>query len=101
MIVGCYSLHLYCDAKDHVRVYREPGSAQAEFTAETGGECRRDARKLGWVLRMRSGRAICPACAKRTKNPSIAIEKSAEKPLSNWVEIDLGNGVRKRVRKSL
>jgi hypothetical protein len=66
MIVGCYDLNLYCDEPGHKPRPAQDG-ADAEYCAETGGECRRDARKAGWKLQMRNSRAICPTCAKQMK----------------------------------
>lgn len=60
---GCYSLDLYCDnftgAKDEVHGF---GKFPWQYTAETGGECRSEARKAGWIVRG-DGSAICPKCS--------------------------------------
>lgn len=63
MIVGCYSLALYCDGPGCL-VRRE---GDGVFTAETGAECRREARKRGWRLNLRAGTALCPQCVKNGK----------------------------------
>jgi len=68
MIVGAYSLHLYCDngnsEPDCVgpkeisgHDYSDPGFA--EFTGQTEAECKKKARRRGWKF-TRDGRALCP-----------------------------------------
>lgn len=80
MIVGCYTVHLYCDAKraekctskiaaDPARIHEQP--EPAEFCAETGYECRTKARRAGWKLEGKIGRATCPACAKFLEVPAL------------------------------
>ena len=72
MIVGGYSLHLYCDHEyadpeeqyKHMGLSEYPGPGRAEFTGETGGEARQAARKRGWVLDLKNGKAFCPDCVK-------------------------------------
>ena len=73
MRVGGYSLHLYCD-----RVEVENGEVTDryghrydefphEFYGETGPDCDRQARKLGWVI---GDRVLCPKCSgKRRLGP--------------------------------
>lgn len=69
MIVGCYSLHLYC------RFYNEPEcpyhlNYEPEtfgVGCETGSEARQQARKKGWVLDLDTWQATCPSCAARKK----------------------------------
>lgn len=65
MIVGCYSMDLYCD-NDHktdgtAREYQlaKPG----QYTGHTEADCKRDARKEGWKFK-RNGKVYCPACPK-------------------------------------
>jgi len=72
MIVGCYSLHLYCDtegcpnsmsAPDHGAVSgsRAPG----EFTHETNEQgAMAKARRAGWKLDLKNWTCRCPACSK-------------------------------------
>ena len=73
MIVGCYSLDLYCDAAGctNPRPYMSDGGRGplAQYTAETGGACRKQARDDGWRLNLRNGTAKCPQCvsAKRAR----------------------------------
>lgn len=74
MIVGGYTLDLYCDNSEikagevtdrHGHDFQE---FPHQFYAETGEACRRKARKQGWRLDMRgAGKAYCPKCTKRGK----------------------------------
>jgi hypothetical protein len=63
MIVGCYSLDLYCDAEraypDGIHEFRE---FPHTFTAELGSVCRKRARKSGWKLDLKNFEAYCPKC---------------------------------------
>ena len=74
MIVGGYSLDLYCEnsgpilatGKDaHGHNYSE---FPHQFFGEYGRECRAEARRKGWKL-LPDGQAYCPKCTppKRTK----------------------------------
>lgn len=72
MIVGCYSLDLYCrftgiDNPADYRAESEELHGTREFpqnyTDEYGSVCRRNARKDGWKL-LRDSTAICPKCVK-------------------------------------
>jgi len=76
VITGCYDLMLYCDVPDCNRGNYGGGSTpgqhaygagHGEFTAETGASCRKQAKKRGWKLNLRTGAAICPLCAKEGK----------------------------------
>ena len=62
MIVGCYVLDLYCDLENPDHKYDE---FPHQYTAETGGKCRKDARREGWKLNLWEGTAICPKCNKK------------------------------------
>lgn len=69
---GCYSLDLYCDKQekwpDGVHGYNE---FPHQFTAETGGDCRSQARKAGWLVGGKStSYAICPKCSGKPTNGS-------------------------------
>jgi hypothetical protein len=85
-IVGCYSLHLYCDRVDpnieagerpypvddfqklflehkYPSQYTVPrGPYPGEFTGKTERECITEAKRFGWYIR--GGKVLCPACAK-------------------------------------
>lgn len=77
MIVGCYSVDLYCDnSSTGIDVgyvgdclYRTRETPQ--FTGETEAACLRAAKRVGWkIVRNRlSGRrySYCPACSEQNK----------------------------------
>lgn len=69
MIVGCYSLHLYCDFPDDSYAHRgsgeHPGPGFGDFSGETGGAARNRARRAGWLLESGLTRALCPSCIKQ------------------------------------
>lgn len=55
MIVGCYTMHLYCGNPACKTMRHHEGStfmiaAMGEFTGETAAACRRQARRWGWVF---------------------------------------------------
>jgi hypothetical protein len=69
MIVGCYAMDLYCDNADQTgaRGYAFHSFAKAvagpeQFIGETYGECAAKARKRGWKLVGKFGKAYCPTC---------------------------------------
>lgn len=59
MMVGCYTLDLYCD-RDSLR--HKYGEFPHQYTGKTESSCRRQARLDGWRLNLRTGTDICPAC---------------------------------------
>jgi hypothetical protein len=59
VIVGGYTLDLYCDRESTRHAYKEFPHV---FYAQTGSRCRREARAVGWNL-TRGGEAICPKCS--------------------------------------
>jgi len=72
VIVGCYTLELYCDNRkpypeDEVHGYSE---FPHQYTDELGSVCRRDARRDGWVLG-KGGAATCPKCSGKKRKPRI------------------------------
>jgi hypothetical protein len=74
MIVGCYTLDLYCDGDPECPKSRcIKGSTQnyppAQYTAENGADCRRQARRDGWILNMKEGTTVCRACALKGFKP--------------------------------
>jgi hypothetical protein len=74
MIVGCYSMDLYCD-KENCPVVADKDrywSVQAQFTGRTERGCLREARQDGWRFKVIDGdrKAYCPTCAKPTKKAS-------------------------------
>lgn len=60
MIVGCYSLQLYCNHQEAGQC----GSCTAwpgEFTGRTESDCLRQARLAGWLIRKRPDEKVrCP-----------------------------------------
>lgn len=73
MIVGGYTLHLYCDDPAHkgfrgeqaTYVYTDNGTVrlQDEFAGHNEQAARRAARQDGWVFRRDT--VFCPECMKR------------------------------------
>ncbi len=61
MIVGCYSMDLYCDGP------HEPWEISCKFpdkyTGRTLASCRRQAVRDGWRF-SRDNRVLCPECVK-------------------------------------
>lgn len=71
MIIGCYSLELYCDKaadetsidgsnRDGIHEYKEFPST---FTGERRQDCEREARKMGWMINNETGICLCPKCS--------------------------------------
>ena len=58
MIVGGYTLDLYCDSEKCPVGFK---AGRWSFTGPTKARCMREARKGGWKIRL--GKAICPKCA--------------------------------------
>lgn len=70
MIVGCYSVDLYCDNEGNCPKSWSPETAT--YTGETEGECLRQARRHGWLITRAKHKgerkAYCPKCSnKKTK----------------------------------
>lgn len=77
MIVGCYTLDLYCETEGcpMSRCTRsgEDMRAPASYNDELGSTCRRRARRDGWRLDLREGTALCPKCADEKRKREKAI----------------------------
>lgn len=75
MIVGCYTLHLYCAgplcAPKHIPVYAKRSQWPAELTGGTEAAARREARARGWVFR--NNDAYCKACAPLTYVTRVSV----------------------------
>lgn len=76
MIVGCYSLDLYC-ARDKISNGPEAGTATHpydyfphQYTGTNERDCRAQARKRGW--RFYGGEAYCPLCERGKRNSPCA-----------------------------
>lgn len=55
VIVGGYSMDLYCDGKP----CRKTAAIQNEFYGQTYTDCSRQAKRAGWRLNRRTGTAYC------------------------------------------
>ena len=70
MIVGCYTIHLYCDDEKHdERTHSRRGLQlfDFQFSGLTESECLRNARRGGWSVNRPRGLATCPICVKEGK----------------------------------
>lgn len=70
MIVGAYTLHLYCDTEGCPKSQCTPnGSLEPIVPFEASDDKKavvfRRAARAGWVVRQSSGECYCPECAKR------------------------------------
>lgn len=61
LYAGCYSLDLYCDRESAEHRFQE---FPHQYTGETFGECAREARRDGWIIRTRLRTATCPKCSR-------------------------------------
>lgn len=71
MIVGCYSLDLYCDSGVR-RPYGTPGHSGHDggavtYTGHTYAQCAKQAKQDGWRLDNGNRTCLCPICAKEFK----------------------------------
>ena len=72
MIVGCYSMDLYCDGsedlhgngRDGVHAYKQ---FPQTFTGERRQDCEKAARNAGWMINNKTGIALCPVCSGKCK----------------------------------
>jgi hypothetical protein len=65
MIVGCYSLELYCEnykngGLDGIHEFEEMPHL---FTSERREDCEKQARDIGWMINNKSGVCLCPRCS--------------------------------------
>ena len=71
MIVGCYSLDLYCDNFDLMKDQVEDSYGHRydefphQFTGYSRPECVRNARHRGWIVNIPANKAYCPGCVKK------------------------------------
>lgn len=63
MMAACYTLDLYCDNEADAGNVHRWNEFPHQFTDELGSECRKEARKKGWLIK-RNGDVICPKCVK-------------------------------------
>lgn len=59
-IIGCYVLHLYCDHPKHVR---GSNNEPHEYTGQTEGVAKKEARKDGWLF-TNDKKVFCETCRK-------------------------------------
>lgn len=64
MIVGGYSLHLYCDDQQHQQCI-ETQFQNHQFAGPTKTEALKEAKAAGWSVYQKADIAICPHCNKR------------------------------------
>lgn len=82
-VIGCYSLDLYCanHAADCVSIHEQSVHKWAEFPITfcgyTGGECRRQARKVGWRIYLREQVAFCPKCRHAKLSDVLALRAAS------------------------
>lgn len=72
MIVGGYTLDLYCDFPDESWEHRgysaAPGGGFAQFIHdENGAGARKMARRAGWKFERGGMRVICPSCIQKER----------------------------------
>lgn len=60
MIVGCYSLDLYCDNEEAHK--DEYPLLIFQSTGRSRGACFRSARQAGWSIDLKNWKARCPKC---------------------------------------
>ena len=67
MIVGCYSMDLYCEAANAEYRSTHPEEMQqrctdwpAQFTGRSEAQCVQKARAAGWTIRLKLGKCYCP-----------------------------------------
>jgi len=86
MLVGCYTLDLYCDNADCTDTRDGPW----QYCAETGATCRREARDAGWIIT--DEKQICPKCSGKKRKPrklsrnSLAIYKKIDAAMKDGAE---------------
>jgi len=63
--VGCYTMVLYCDYKNEAHGHhpKERINTPDEYAGRDRSECRKRARKVGWVFKQ-DLTVQCPLCAK-------------------------------------
>jgi hypothetical protein len=80
MIVGCYTVHLYCDSETHEGYLSEFGYSVKtpdgykrvphEFAGKNEAECLRQARDMGWRI-TRDRQTFCPFCKSATVQTKV------------------------------
>jgi hypothetical protein len=73
MIVGGYTLDLYCDKKENHTILESSGYYLRQeigdyiyignqFVGETYGECVKEARGAGWLVNRSKNKCLCKYC---------------------------------------
>ncbi len=86
MIVGCYTLDLYCDNESDAHNFRE---FPHQFTAERETDCMRQAAAKGW--RFKDNKAYCPKCAVTLKMARKRKPQKSDGQTAGWIEVIKGN----------
>lgn len=63
-----YTLDLYCDHSNERHGFDE---FPHQYTGETFGECAKEARRNGWIIRSGARTATCPKCSGKRKDRSL------------------------------
>lgn len=67
-IVGCYTVHLYCDTGGTAWGEECPFNyGSGEFAGQNERDCLSQARKRGWKFNRERTEAFCPRCSKGLK----------------------------------
>lgn len=70
MIAGSYYLHIYCDREDDCagKEYAHASAANLQVeNFQSRPEAIKYARRRGWLVNWRAGKALCPSCKKGSK----------------------------------
>lgn len=68
MIVGGYSLNLYCDGEAHGNSHFSEFKEYFNDSVNCYHVVRKEAREDGWILKQ-NGTALCPKCSKKKIKP--------------------------------
>lgn len=69
MIVGAYSLDLYCDTRNPAhKLFANYGKNSADFAGYDRADAVRQARRWGWTINWKDRTARCPLCKKYKVN---------------------------------
>ena len=77
MIVGAYTLHLYCETNGCEYARRYVNGERFEFVGSNASQCYREAREHGWKISLKERSAHCPECsAARGKKLALSPRQS-------------------------
>lgn len=83
MIIGCYTVNLYCEMAEENKTVCNVGwgyNGPPTYTGETEGECLRAARMDGWLFTRKPRKAYCPECAARRRKGHTLTPSTPEPP---------------------